>query len=273
MRYRKLDGLRGLTIISMVAYHLLWDMNFIFGAGMAWYSAAPGYIWQQSICWSFILLSGFCASLASERRLSGLLRGLEIFGAGALVTLATVLFMPQDRIIFGVLTLVGSCKLLEWALHPLLKKPHPAAGTAVSLALFVVTRHVADGFIGIPADPHLILAENILPEALSGSGTLPGLTLRLPAALYSNYLSAFFGFPFNGFYSTDYFSLIPWIFLYMAGFYLQLLGSGSRAAKMLEDGLSRPLEWLGRKSFIIYLLHQPLIYALLYLFYNISFSS
>ena len=59
------------------------------------------YIWQQSICWTFILLSGFC--IPFSRRL--LRRGLEVFGAGALVMLVTNLVLPEDRVIFGVLTL------------------------------------------------------------------------------------------------------------------------------------------------------------------------
>ena len=35
-----------------------------------------------------------------------------MFGCGWVVTLVTVLFMPEEQIWFGVLTLIGSCMLL-----------------------------------------------------------------------------------------------------------------------------------------------------------------
>ena len=66
-RYRLLDELRGLDLISMMCYHGLWDVVFLFGVQLPWYSGMPGHLWQQSICWVFILLSGFCLPLAATR--------------------------------------------------------------------------------------------------------------------------------------------------------------------------------------------------------------
>ena len=44
-------------------------------------------------------------------------------------------------------------------------------------------------------------------------------------AWYANYFTAFFGFlPFDWFYSTDYFALLPWLFLFWAGYYLHKRG-------------------------------------------------
>ena len=59
-RYRLLDELRGLDLISMMLYHGMWDVVFLFGVAQKWYTGRPGFVWQQSICWVFILLSGFC---------------------------------------------------------------------------------------------------------------------------------------------------------------------------------------------------------------------
>ena len=59
-RYALLDELRGLDLISMMCYHGLWDVVFLFGVQLPWYTGMPGHLWQQSICWVFILLSGFC---------------------------------------------------------------------------------------------------------------------------------------------------------------------------------------------------------------------
>lgn len=192
-RYALLDELRGLDLVSMMLYHACWDMMFLFGIWMDWYAGMPGRLWQQTICWVFILLSGFCVQLGHHT----LRRGAQVFGAGALVTAVTLLFMPEDRVIFGVLTFLGSAMLLTGVLEPLLKKIPPAAGLAVSAVLFALTYHLDERWLGFG-----------------------GLRLALPDAWYANYFTAFFGFlPFD-FYSTDYFAQLPWLFLFWAGYFL-----------------------------------------------------
>lgn len=94
-RYALLDELRGLDLVSMMLYHACWDLVFLFDVNMRWYAGTPGRLWQQSICWVFILLSGFCVQLGHHT----LRRGAQVFGAGALVTAVTLLFMPEDRVI------------------------------------------------------------------------------------------------------------------------------------------------------------------------------
>ena len=143
-RYALLDELRGLDLISMMLYHACWDMMFLFGIWMDWYIGWPGRLWQQSICWVFILLSGFCVPLGHHT----LKRGAQVFAAGALVTAVTLLFMPEDRVVFGVLTFLGSAMLLTGLLEPLLKKIPPAAGLAVSAVLFALTYHLDERWLG-----------------------------------------------------------------------------------------------------------------------------
>ena len=75
-RYRLLDELRGLDLISMMLYHGMWDVVFLFGVAQKWYTGRPGFVWQQSICWVFILLSGFCLPLGHRP----LRRGLIVSG-------------------------------------------------------------------------------------------------------------------------------------------------------------------------------------------------
>ncbi len=113
-RYALLDELRGLDLVSMMLYHACWDMMFLFGIWMDWYAGMPGRLWQQTICWVFILLSGFCVPLGHRT----LKRGAQVFAAGALVTVVTLVFMPEDRVVFGVLTFLGSAMLLTGVLEP-----------------------------------------------------------------------------------------------------------------------------------------------------------
>ena len=183
-RYALLDELRGLDLVSMMLYHACWDMMFLFGIWMDWYAGMPGRLWQQTICWVFILLSGFCAPFGRHM----LRRGVTVFAAGALVTAVTLVFMPGNRVIFGVLTFLGTAMLLTGVLEPLLKKVMPAVGLAVSAVLFAVCYPVGLGWVG-----------------------LGGWKLMLPQSLYANYFTAFFGFYPDWFYSTDYFGLLPWL--------------------------------------------------------------
>ena len=58
-RLWQLDALRGLALLNMLAYHAMYDWVYVFGHAGSWYNiGAPGcHVWQQYICWSFILLS------------------------------------------------------------------------------------------------------------------------------------------------------------------------------------------------------------------------
>ena len=234
-RYALLDELRGLDLVSMMLYHACWDMMFLFGIWMDWYAGMPGRLWQQTICWVFILLSGFCAPFGRYM----LRRGVTVFAAGALVTAVTLVFMPGDRVIFGVLTFLGTAMLLTGVLEPLLKKVMSAVGLAVSAVLFALTYHLDERWLGFG-----------------------GLRLALPDAWYANYFTAFFGFPPFDFYSTDYFALLPWLFLFWAGYFLHGVVGRARM-EPLRRSVCPALGWMGRHSLVLYLLHQPVIYGVL----------
>mgnify|MGYP002530594854 CR=1 FL=1 len=239
-RYALLDELRGLDLLSMIGYHACWDLIFLFGMSAAWYTGWQGHLWQQSICWVFILLSGFCLPLGHHP----LRRGLIVSGAGVLVTVVTLLFMPEDRVVFGVLTLLGAAMLITGLLQPLLQKIPAWAGLVVSLLLFAATYHTQDGFWQL--GPWQIL---------------------LPGAWYANLFTAFFGFFPRGFFSTDYFPLLPWLFLFWAGYFLHFC-MGRARMEPLRRSVCAPLGWLGRHSLGIYLLHQPVIYGVLLLLFH-----
>lgn len=234
-RYRLLDELRGLDLISMMLYHGMWDVVFLFGVVQKWYTGRPGFVWQQSIYWVFILLSGFCLPLGHHP----FRRGAVVFGAGALVTAVTLLFLPEDVVWFGVLTLLGSSMLLTAALDPLLRRVPPAVGVAVSALLFWGTYPTMNGF-----------------------WNLPGGRLALPQALYANWPTAYLGFMPKSFFSTDYFPLLPWLFLFWAGYFLHHLVGRGRLAP-LRRSVCPPLGWMGRHSLVLYLLHQPVILGVL----------
>lgn len=243
-RYGLLDSIRGLVLISMIVYHACWDLVYIFGKDWEWYRGAGAYVWQQSICWSFILLSGFCWSLGK----SHLKRGALVFGAGGVVSLVTVLLMPENRAVFGVLTLIGSCMLLMIPIDRVLKKFPSGMGILCSAGLFFLTRNINEGYLGF-------------------EGWKP---VKLPASLYRGSIMTFLGFPAPEFFSTDYFSLFPWFFLYLTGYFLYGLWAKGREREEVNRFLIKewaPLSFLGRHSLVLYMLHQPLIYGMLLLIF------
>ncbi len=241
IRYEYLDVLRGLTLISMIMYHALWDLVYIADVDIRWFQGSGAYIWQQSICWTFIFLAGFCWSLGRKKRK----RGCIVFAAGMLITLVTLVFMPQQRVVFGVLTLLGSCMLLMIPLEKLLRKVPSVVGVPLMAGCFLLTRNMNNGYLGV--------GELIL--------------LKLPHEWYDcGFIMTYLGFVDRDFYSTDYFSLFPWIFLFLVGYFGYRLATekGFLNNAVLRKIHNKPLAFVGRNSLFIYLLHQPIIYAVVF---------
>lgn len=255
MRYRLPDTLRGALLLSMIAYHTGWDLVYLFGYRVPWFTASPGYVWQQSICWGFILLSGFCLGLGplqEDKILPGpagevsvfavYKRGLTVFAAGLLVTGATLAVLPENPVIFGILFFLGSAMLLTVRLRGLWLKIPARPGLAASLTAFFLLRNSNEGEIGFEG---LVLGK--MPVTLYDQG-MPG---------------AFLGFPGRDFVSSDYFSLIPWYFLFLTGFFFCRLLLPQKRERLWQRG-TPGLAWLGRRSLGVYLLHQPVILSILY---------
>ena len=143
-RYHLLDALRGITLFSMIMYHGMFDLVELYRVPVTWFFRAPGYAWQQSICWMFILLSGFCWRLGS----APLKRGLIISACGMVITAVTYCFMPSERILFGILTFTGAAMVSLVPFSGLLERLPAWAGFLGSGALFFLTRDVNSGYLG-----------------------------------------------------------------------------------------------------------------------------
>lgn len=239
-RLHILDTIRGIALISMILFHTSWDLSYIYGIEILQKLDYFAFIWQQSICIAFIFLSGFCFNLGKRH----FLRGVTVFSAGALITAVTYFVMPENIILFGILTMLGSAMLIFALLRKILIKFNPLISFAVSLLLYLLTRDISDGYLGF-------YGVKIAP---------------LSASLYSNGFTAFLGFPERTFFSADYFPLLPWLFLFSAGFFLFLYLKKKNIA--VKSGSNIPvINFLGRNSLIVYLLHQPIIYGVLFLIF------
>lgn len=232
-RFYLLDGLRGLTLLSMIAYHGMYDLVMIYHMPWVWFWTKPGYVWQQSICWTFILLSGFCWRMGRNP----VKRGLTIFAGGLIITAVTYIFMPSGRILFGILTFTGTAMLALVPLFRWLQRIPAAAGLLGSGILFFLTRNINDGYLGFES---IILG-------------------KVPEGLYQGMFMTFLGFPEPGFFSGDYFSFFPWIFLYLCGYFLYEALMQWKSVKKVLKWRVPVLEWIGRNTLAIYMLHQPVL--------------
>lgn len=233
------DELRGLMILSMLVYHLCYDLaELVELPGMGWFDSAAADVWQLSICGTFLLISGACCTFSR----SNLRRGLRLLGLGILLTVVTALFVPDQLIVFGLLHFLGVAVLLTTLLKPLLERIPTVGGIVGMLVLFLLTDHLYDGWFGLT----------------------PQLSIALPDCLYRSNWLCFLGFYGPDFFSSDYFPLLPYLFLFWAG----VLFSRVQLPAWCYRSHCPPLALLGRNTLWIYLLHQPVLYAILWLIYR-----
>ena len=97
-----LDEMRGIALIGMIIYHILYDLYEIFGLKFNFDSPLLNGF-QIAICSTFIFIAGISARLSHNI----LKHGLTVFGAGLLMTAGTYFFMPELTIWFGILHFLG----------------------------------------------------------------------------------------------------------------------------------------------------------------------
>ncbi len=231
-----LDSIRGFAAVNMTIYHALYDLVYIYLVSIPWYTGTIGHIWQQAISSTFILISGAALHYGKNKYKHGLI----IFGNAMLLTVMTTIFLPSQRIVFGILHMLGVSSLIFGALKRFLVKIPDIPGAVLFFLLYMLTRGVPSGFLGfgkiqfIPLPKWLYSTDFLFPLGLHGSR----------------------------FYSADYFALIPWFFLYLAGFYLW----GAVKEKIRLKNRNIPiLTQAGQNSLLIYMLHQPMTLSILFI--------
>ena len=150
-------------------------------------------------------------------------RGLVVFSAALLVSAATYLFGAP--VYWGILHLLGACMLLYAAVR---KRWEALPGTYACGAALLV----------------FVLTFALSIRVRVGAPFLFPLGLRTAA-----------------FVSADYYPLLPWGALFFAA---------AAAAERLDEmppekkyrSAPRALAWLSRRSLFIYLIHQPVLFAL-----------
>ena len=239
-----LDELRGFAIICMVIHHTFYDIGFVLHYDIGYRIFNFLCIFQPLFWAIFIITSGICSRLSRNT----VRRGAIVFAAGLAVTLVTAAIMPAigitgAEIYFGVLSCLGLSMIITGAFMPLINKlgkKGSIAGMAVSAALFLASYSIREGRL------------------------LFGL-IELPARLYTSNVFAFLGFHNGSFYSADYFPLIPWLFLFLFGAFLGKWAKDGALPGGFYKSRVPFLQKVGNNSLWVYLLHQPALYAIMYL--------
>lgn len=235
-----LDEIRGFSIICMVIHHLFYNLGFVMEME-AGYDIFNALCIFQPFFWSaFIITSGICSRLSR----SAVKRGLTVFAGGLAVTLVTAVIMPLmgitgAEIYFGILSCLGICMITAGLAMPLIEKCNEKVGAAVCAFLFLSTYDI------------------------SRKKLLFGL-ITLPDFLYRSNILFPLGFYSKSFHSADYFSLIPWIFLFLAGAFIGKYAADGSFPEFAYKSHAKFLQKAGKYSFWIYLAHQPIMYAILY---------
>ncbi len=241
-RFAEIAFLRGIAIVLMAIFHVFFDLRFFGLIG----SGPPNIYWRVSagiIASIFLSLVGISLSISharAKKRLSrrGVLKKYLLRG-------------------FGVFFLAMLVTAATWI--------YPHEGFIVFGVLHLIGLGI---LISIPFLEHGELGLGVGVGAFLVGLLLAGKRFSFPWLLW-------LGFTPRGFYSLDYYPLLPWLGIILMGLYLgkRLYPNGKRAFRgpgIVKWKVSKPLSFLGRHSLKIYLLHQPVIVLLILAFRQLA---
>lgn len=241
-RITLLDEYRGVAIIAMILFHAYYDIAVLLPLPAGSLSHPAVSIASNLIGGSFTLISGICSVFSK----SNIRRGFICLFFALMITVVTSVFMPSERIIFGVLHMLGLSMVIYGVLQKLLSKIPCVLGGVVFICLFIITFKLSSGYL-----------------------LLGTYKYYLPQSFYTTAYLFPFGFRGPGFFSADYYPLFPWLFLFMAGSYLGNWLSKANLPDFFYRKKSPVLVWMGKHSLLLYIVHQPLLYGFFYCFFTL----
>ena len=232
-RFWEVDAARGVAIVMMVVYHTTYDLEALGGYDID-ATSGNGALFADATAGLFLFLVGVSLAISRARtsltgwRLFGkyLARGLRILAYGMILT-GVFLVLDMGVVAFGILHLIGVSIILAYPFLNL-RFTNLVLGTLIF------------------ATGQYVLAQDL---TFTGYWLMP------------------FGVVPEGVMMPDYRPLLPWFGVVLIGlsFGNLVYASGLRPASLPEEAPSfaGPLLVLGRNSLFIYLIHQPIVIALL----------
>ena len=238
-----IDELRGFTVLLMILYHAVYSWAYIFGLPFGFAMMTVLFPIHYAIPLPFVFISGICTKLSR----SNLRRGMLLLIPALLINIVTIFletYITGIAIWFGVINMLSVVMILYGLCGKYLEKLPALPSFIVCLILFPLTWGIKRRYVGIF-----------------------GIKLfDLPDFLYNTKFLFPIGFPHESFYSSDYFPLLPWLFLFLAGAYFAAVMKTSpiMESEKLYRSHSRILSFIGKNALYIYIAHQPVICGLTY---------
>ena len=236
-RFWEIDALRGVAIVMMVLVHLRYDLVYYGGYRTPLLVSAGWVNFARVTASMFMFLVGVSLTLSFARATKGepgdrqlfakyLKRGLTVFGWGMVITVVTWVLLREGAVYFGILHFIGLSIILA---YPFLR-----------LRL-----------------PNLLIGLILIALGMC----LNGRTFTFPWLMW-------LGLAPERLYSVDYYPLIPWFGVVLLGVFFGNLLYPGHARRFPFPNWSGvlPIRWLaflGQHSLMIYMVHQPIIMAML----------
>ncbi len=226
-RFWEIDFLRGIAIIMMVIFHFLWDLNYFYKTDIV---LLKGFwkAFQITTATLFLFLVGVSITISRiqqtarfDKYLKG---GLKIFLCGLIITAVTKLVFPNSFVIFGILHLIGVSIIISYFF-----KKFKYLNLLFGIIFIIV-----------------------------------GLIVKNYAVNCNIFL--FLGLHSNTFNSIDYFPIFPWFGVILIGLFVGKLiypknERRFRLINLSNEAVVKSICLLGKKSLIIYLFHQIVLYG------------
>lgn len=233
-----LDLLRGFAIIFVMVYHLLYDLIFFSGMEIPFFFSETMDIIHNFFLVILFSVSGVCAGFSRNT----VRRGAVLFLLGELLTLVTAAFVPDNLIVFGVLSCFGMIMLIYGVTESFFKR-------LPQFGVFVVFAALSVIFFNFHRSGSLYFIVDTVQ-------------LDLPTDL--EYLYPI-GITSSEFHSADYFPLVPYGFIFLAGTALSGYFKNGELPNFLYSLRLPVVSFCGRYSLWLYVIHQPLFLAVTYL--------
>ena len=142
-RVRFFDSLRGLSVLSMVGFHLCYDLRYLAGLSLPWFQGTFQNIWRATISWVFLFLAGVMSSYSRNNYRRAAKYGLFAFAIFAVTTIAAV----DDAISFGIIFCMAACTLVTAILETLRIRPRGLVAAVGCVAAFLALLYVPSGYL------------------------------------------------------------------------------------------------------------------------------
>lgn len=234
-RFEWLDTLKGILLIAMASYHTMWDLADAGYLDAAFPSTGWPRLYARAIASSFLFISGFSLVLAHGHGIRWKSFGKRlavIAAAAALVTVASYFVIPQGLIFFGILHEIAVASLFG-LLFLRLAWPITVFAAAIIIAV---------------------------PNYVS------------PSDMFSPPWLWWVGLSAHTHNSFDYVPVLPWLGAFLLGVAFGKIGTIQDSLRQNARGIrpskswTAPIAFLGRHSLVFYLVHQPVLISILYVF-------